>query len=135
MLFLARGNTGVTRPRPSRSLAMPHPLPFRSPAAPKAPVASPPKHKRILSAQSIRGLKPPASGRVDYFDDQTPGLSLRITAADSRSWTFFFRDKTGRQKRLTLGRFPAVTLADARELAQAARNKVSKGVDPALEKR
>ncbi len=110
---------------------MPQPLPFR------APVPSSSDHKRILSAQSIRGLKPPAAGRVDYFDEQTPGLSLRVTAKDVRTWTFFYRDKTGRQKRLTLGRFDPIsmTLADARELARQARSNVSKGGDPAQEKR
>jgi len=110
---------------------MPDPLPFRPAAAPKRSFRPAPERKRILSAQSIRGLKKSASGRVDYFDDPTPGLSLRITATDVRSWTFFYRDKTGRQKRLTLGRFPAVTLADARDLAKEARNKVAKGIDPA----
>jgi integrase len=47
----------------------------------------------------------------------------------------FFRDKNGRQKRLTLGRFPAVTLADARELAREAQRSVAKGGDPVAEKR
>lgn len=110
---------------------MPQPIPFRSPES------SRPEHKRILSAQSIRGLEPPASGRVDYFDDQTPGLSLRITANDVRSWTFFYRDKTGRQKRLTLGRYDPeeFTLADARDQAHRARGGIAKGGDPAQEKR
>ena len=70
---------------------MPQPIPFGPPEP------SRPEHRRILSAQSIRGLKAPASGRIDYFDDQTPGLSLRVNASDVRSWTFFYRDKTGRQ--------------------------------------
>jgi hypothetical protein len=31
----------------------------------------------------LRRIKPPAKGAVDYFNDLTPGLSLRVTANDS----------------------------------------------------
>ncbi len=47
----------------------------------------------------------------------------------------FYRDRNARQRRFTLGRFPAVSLADARELAREAQLKVAKGGDPAIEKR
>jgi integrase len=91
--------------------------------------------RRILSATTLRALKPPPTGSVDYFDDLTPGLSLRVTANDARTWTVFYRDQHARQKRLTLGRLPAVSLADARELAREAQRSVAKGGDPVVEKR
>ena len=56
---------------------MPEPIPFPPPAARL-------ERRRILNDTSIRSLKPPATGRVDYFDDMTPGLSLRVTANDVR---------------------------------------------------
>jgi Arm DNA-binding domain len=84
--------------------------------------------RRILNASTLKALAPPPVGSVDYFDDLTPGLSLRITSNDVRSWTVFYRDKNGRQKRLTLGRYPVVGLADARELARTAQLSVAKGV-------
>src|ERR1700730_6896749 len=107
---------------------MPHAIPFPQPSVRQ-------DRRRILNATSIRSLKPPPTGRVDYFDDATPGLSLRITGNDVRTWTVFYRDKNARQKRLTLGRYPAVSLADARELARDAQRDVAKGGDPVLEKR
>jgi len=91
--------------------------------------------RRILNASMLKSLAPPPGGSVDYFDDMTPGLSLRITSNDVRSWTVFYRDKNGRQKRLTLGRYPVVGLADARELARTAQLTVAKGGDPVAEKR
>ena len=91
--------------------------------------------RRIVSATTLKALTPPPSGSVDYFDDLTPGLSLRVTANDVRTWTVFYRDQHGRQKRLSLGRFPAVLLADARELAREAQRKVAKGGDPVVDKR
>jgi len=107
---------------------MPEPIRFPSPPSRKS-------NRRILNAQTIRGLKVPDKGRVDYFDDMTPGLSLRITSNNVRTWTLFYRTASGRQKRLALGRYPAVPLADARELAGEAVRKIAKGRDPAAEKR
>jgi hypothetical protein len=72
------------------------------------------RKRRILSATTLTALTPPAAGSVDYIDDLTPRLSLRVTANDVRTSTVFYRDRHGRLKRLTLGTFPAVLLADAR---------------------
>jgi integrase len=93
------------------------------------------ERRRIINDTTIRSIKPPAQGAVDYFDDLTPGLSLRITSGDVRTWTVFYRDKNARQKRLALGRYPAVKLVDARELARNAQRSVAHGSDPAMEKR
>ena len=73
-------------------------------------------------------------GSVEYFDDATPGLSLRVTPKNTRTWSLLYRTN-GVQKRLTLGRYPAVGLADARELAQDAQRTVAKGGDPVGVKR
>jgi integrase len=93
------------------------------------------ERRRIINDTSIRSIKPPASGAVDYFDDLTPGLSLRVTSKGVRTWTVFYRDKNARQKRLTLGRYPSVKLVDARELTREAQRSVAKGGDPVVEKR
>jgi integrase len=93
------------------------------------------ERRRIINDTSIRSIKPPASGTIDYFDDLTPGLSLRVTSNDVRTWTVFYRDKSARQKRLSLGRYPALKLVDARELARNAQRSVAHGGDPVVEKR
>ena len=107
---------------------MPEAIPFPQPAARL-------ERRRILNDTSIRSLKPPTTGRVDYFDDLTLGLSLRVSAKNARTWTVFYRNKNGRQKRLTLGHYPAVKLVDARELARDAQRTVAHGGDPVVEKR
>ena len=48
---------------------MPEAIPFPQPAARL-------ERRRILNDTTIRGLKPPTTGRVDYFDDLSPGLSM-----------------------------------------------------------
>lgn len=107
---------------------MPEAIPFRQPARRL-------ERRRIINDTSIRSITPPSVGSVDYFDDLTPGLSLRVTSKDVRSWTVFYRDKNARQRRLKLGRYPAVKLVDARELARNAQRSVAHGGDPVVEKR
>src|SRR5262245_34063485 len=108
---------------------MPDALPF-----PQTPATRRLERRRIINDTTIRSIKPPAKGAVDYFDDLTPGLSLRVTSNDIRTWTVFYRDKNARQKRLALGRYPAVKLVDARELARSAQRSVARGGDPVVEK-
>jgi len=51
------------------------------------------ERRRIITDTTIRSIKPPVKGAVDYFDDLTPGLSLRITSGDVRTWTVFAERK------------------------------------------
>lgn len=64
---------------------MPDAIPFRRPASRL-------ERRRIVNDTTIRSIKPPATGSLDYFDDLTPGLSLRITGNDVRTWTVFYRN-------------------------------------------
>ena len=86
-----------------------------------------------LTDAAIRRLKAPDSGRIEYWDTQTKGLGLRIGASGNRSWVMLLRVlKGGRwvQQRLTLGRYPGVTLAQAREKARAALALAGEGENP-----
>src|SRR6266849_9100934 len=85
--------------------------------------------------RAIRALDPPAKGQVDYFDSAgaLPGFALRVTAKGVKAWTVLYR-QGGRLRRLTLGRYPLVSLADARSKAREALAAVVQGGDPASEK-
>jgi integrase len=75
--------------------------------------------------------------RLDLPDDLVPGLALRVTPSGVKTWSLRYRMEGGRRarvRRLTLGTYPTVKLADARKKAQAARRKVDGGTDPAAEK-
>ncbi len=50
-------------------------------------------------------VKPPAQGRVEYFDAAYGSLALRVTAGGHKSWSLFYRTG-GRLRRFTLGNFP-----------------------------
>jgi integrase len=86
--------------------------------------------RRPLTAAAVSRIKPPLEGQVDHFDAGYPGLALRISYGGSRSWVYLYRWQ-GRQRRLTLGLWPALELAEARDAWREARKKLSKGEEPA----
>jgi hypothetical protein len=89
---------------------------------------------RKLTAQTVHALKP-QSTRVDYFDATTPGFGIRITSAGVKTWFFMYRVNGTRLRRWTIGRYPALSLADAREKMKIAAGGLAKdGVDPAAAK-
>lgn len=87
-----------------------------------------------LIARGIAGLEVPTAGRIEYFDKNTPGFGLRVTANGHRSWVCLYRHK-GELRRYTLGPYPQLGLADAREVAREILRRAAKGEDPAAEKR
>jgi integrase len=86
--------------------------------------------KRALTDAAVQRLKPPASGQVDCFDQGYPGLALRMSYGGGKTFVYFYR-LGGRLRRLTLGTYPAITLAEAREAWRKARHDVQAGRDPA----
>lgn len=61
------------------------------------------------------------------------GLYLEIAPAGGRWWRFKYRVQRGDERverRISLGTYPDVSLADARERRDAARKLLAKGIDP-----
>lgn len=82
-----------------------------------------------LDARTVATLKPGPKPR--YVVDAT-GLALRIGAADTggaKTWSVRYRAGR-RQRRLTIGTYPTLTLADARKRAKEALKQVEDGIDP-----
>jgi integrase len=75
-----------------------------------------------LTATRIKHLSPGKHGDGD-------GLWLHVVTAERRSWLFRYQ-RQGKAREMGLGSFPVVSLADAREKAQAARKLLSNGIDP-----
>src|SRR5262249_40314881 len=57
--------------------------------------------------------------QTDYFDATVPGLALRVTSKGTKAWTFLFGTP---RRRITLGRYPSISLASARTLAIETRD-------------
>ncbi len=84
-----------------------------------------------LSDVAIRNAKP---GGKPYklFDGR--GLHLAVTPAGGKLWRLKYR-VAGKEKLLSLGAYPALTLGTARKAADKALEQLAEGSDPALEKR
>ena len=80
-----------------------------------------------LSALSIKNAAP---GK--HFDER--GLYLHVLPSLRRYWRFKFRFNR-KEQLLSLGPYPEVSLAQARELRDEARSKLRAGINPCEEKR
>jgi integrase len=67
--------------------------------------------------------------QTDYFDATVPGLALRVTSKGTKAWTFLHGTP---RRRLTLGRYPALSLAAARSTAIEVREGRTTGTIAAL---
>jgi hypothetical protein len=82
-----------------------------------------------LTETKIRHVAPPEGGQITIWDKALPGFGVRITPKGTKTFALLYRIN-GRMRRATLGRYPIVTLAEARERARNYLNQVSGGVDP-----
>jgi hypothetical protein len=69
--------------------------------------------------------------QIDYFDERTPGLALRVTEQGHKAWCFIFTaPSNGKRARETFATYPATGLALARTRAREARALVEANEDP-----
>ena len=83
---------------------------------------------RKFTHSYICALKAGAS-ICDISDPAIPGQVLRVAISGSKAWLFRFK-WDGTPTRITLGKFPALGLAEARQLAIENREWLDKGIDP-----
>jgi integrase len=87
------------------------------------------KMKKHLTAVSVEKIRPPKEGSLEVFDLGYPGLALRVGHGGAKTFEHFYR-VGGKLKRETLGRWPAISLADARMAWRKTREAIAKGEAP-----
>lgn len=75
-----------------------------------------------------------AAGEKDRKLSDSGGLYLLVKKTGLKSWRWKYRID-GREKQLTIGRYPATSLKEAREARDQARKLLEQGIDPSAEKR
>ena len=84
-----------------------------------------------LTDARVRSAAPPKTGILELWDGKTSGLCFRVMKSGVRSWTFRYRPHSGAAfRRVTLGRYPALSLVEARGAAERLRDRVRTGADP-----
>ncbi len=86
-----------------------------------------------LTDAACRAAKCPPDKARERFAD-SGGLYLEVLPAGGKHWRWKYR-YAGKEKRLALGTYPDVTLAQARQGRDAARETLKEGQDPVQAKR
>ncbi len=95
----------------------------------------PKRNSKHLTEPGIAKMaRAPKGGRIERFDSGADGLCLRITDRGTKTWciSYHFPGENGdiKHHRLTIGSWPAVGLAQAREEARMVKAEVRSGIDP-----
>ncbi|WP_220720647.1 integrase domain-containing protein [Agarivorans litoreus] len=87
-----------------------------------ARVVKPLTHTEVKNAQAVgKDLK--------LYDGG--GLQLRVRVSGTKSWVFdYFTPLTNKRTRITFGKYPAISLQEARRLRDEAKALLAKGIDP-----
>ncbi|ELB2253936.1 tyrosine-type recombinase/integrase [Vibrio parahaemolyticus] len=86
-----------------------------------------------LTDKDIKSAKPKEK-EYNLFDGD--GLRLRIKPNGSKQWIFnYYKPITGKRANLSLGRYPDLSLANARRNAMAARELLAQAIDPQEERK
>ncbi len=88
---------------------------------------------QVLTVKSI-DAHAAGQSRQELPDALLPGLYLVVQPSGMKSWALRYR-LHGRPSKFTLGPYPAIGLAKARDLGRAALEGVAAGVDPAAGRR
>lgn len=84
-----------------------------------------------LSDMAARKAKP---AERPYKLADSGGLFLLIQTGGSKLWRFKYRHN-GKEKLLSFGPYPLVSIAEAREKRDAAKKQLLAGVDPSVQKK
>lgn len=94
-----------------------------------------PRVARELSALDVKRLQHPGKGtNVIFAVGGVAGLVLQVTPTNGRTWLLRVAIG-GKRREIGLGGFPDVTLAQARERAREAKDKIRSGIDPVEERK
>jgi integrase len=83
-----------------------------------------------LTKASVRTAAVPLKGQVFFRDDEITGFALRVLYTGAKTFVWEGRIK-GRNRRISIGQYPDLSVAAARDEAAKIRGFVANGGDPA----
>jgi integrase len=91
-----------------------------------------PRLAKPLTDTQVRTAKPKDK---TYTLGDGDGMYLEITPTGAKFWRMAYRQANGKPNRLTFGKYPEVSLANARDKRLAARTLLEQGIDPSQHKK
>jgi integrase len=89
---------------------------------------------KAFTTKAVEAFRPDPDKRLERADPAMGGLYLVIQPSGSKSWAYRY-SFAGKPKKLTLGRWPVMGVADARRAATEAREVLDHGNDPSAKKK
>ncbi len=91
-------------------------------------------NKLNFNKTNLLNLKLPEKGKITYYyDKQISGLGIMVFASGTKTF-FVYKRINGRPDKIKLGRFPQMTVEQARKSAYSTINEIDKGINPKQEK-
>ena len=81
--------------------------------------------KVTLTEITLKSLPLPSSGQTTYWDESTPGFGVRVSLGGTKSYVVVHGVNRQRE---TLGRYPTITLKQARDKAKTLLAEITLGV-------
>jgi Arm DNA-binding domain len=75
----------------------------------------------------------PKKNKYDIREKTRLGFSITVFPSGTKSFTYFYHFN-GRKRRMTLGRYPYMSIKQAKKLHKASLILLEAGIDPALRK-
>jgi integrase len=91
--------------------------------------------KATFTKKFLDSLTTDPGKRLVVRDDKVAGLQLRVTGRGVKTFSIYRRMKAGGPERITLGRYPTMTIETARKRAASINNVIEGGANPAESKR
>ena len=93
-----------------------------------------------FTQEYVRKLSPPDTKegkptRATYHDKKTDKLTVRVSSSGSKVFYVITKDHLNKTKFVKLGKFPSMSVDDARTAAGEVLSSINRGVDPTAEKR
>jgi integrase len=89
------------------------------------------ENKINFTKAALDALHFPAAGqRVAYHDAKTNGLQIRVTSTGVKTFCVFRRIKNGNPERVTLGRYPDMSIEQARKESARINALIAEGINP-----
>lgn len=86
-----------------------------------------------LTDSIVKNLPAPEKGNKILYDSEVKGFGVRVTAGGARSFVLNYRNRTGRERRYTIGAYPDWKVSAARDEAKELKRGIDRGIDPLAE--
>ncbi len=87
----------------------------------------------LLNDNLVRSIEH-QEAEIEIYDSKVSGLAIRIYPTGGKSFVYRFK-WDGKSKRYTIGKYPKITVNQAREIAKDLYAKIRLGINPLLEKK